>query len=58
MDRFLPVTLVVQNTSPWPVDVVVEVTSTSEGKEEEGSRYWGDDDYDESGPVIWSGMPR
>lgn len=58
MDSFLPVSLVVQNSSAWPVDVIVEVTSTAEGKEEEGPRCWGDDDEGDSGPVMWSGMPR
>lgn len=59
VDSFLPVSLVVHNSSAWPVDVIVEVTSTCEGREEEGSRSWGDDGEDDSGsPVMWSGMPR
>lgn len=59
VDSFLPVSLVVHNSSPWPIDVIVEVTSTCEGREEEGSTSWGDDDVDDSGGgVMWSGMPR
>lgn len=59
VDSFLPVSLVVHNSSPWPIDVIVEVTSTCEGREEEGSTSWGDDDADDSGGgVMWSGMPR
>lgn len=60
VDSFLPVSLVVHNASPWAVDVIVEVTSTGEGTEEEGSRSWGDDDGDDAsgGGVMWSGMPR
>lgn len=59
VDSFLPVSLVVHNASAWPIDVVVEVTSAAEGKEDEGPRCWGaDDEDDDSGPVMWSGMPR
>ncbi|CAN0121174.1 unnamed protein product, partial [Hapterophycus canaliculatus] len=62
VDSFLPVSLVVHNPSPWPVEVVVEVNSTSEGKEELGSKCWGDGDDDgeddESRYIMWSGMPR
>ncbi|CAM9833903.1 unnamed protein product [Scytosiphon promiscuus] len=64
VDSFLPVSLVVHNSSPWPVEVVVEVTSTSEGREGQGSKFWGDHDSDnededgESRYIMWSGMPR
>lgn len=58
MDSFLPVSLVVHNSSRRPIDVIVEVTSTSEGREEGGSVCWGNEDEDDSGHVMWSGMPR
>lgn len=58
MDCLVPVSLLVHNPSPWPVEVEVEVTSRAEGTEE--CRAWGDDDIDSADPrhIMWSGMPR
>lgn len=56
VDSFLPVSLLVRNPSPWPIEVDVQVTSRAEGSQT--SRSWGDDDSAEPGQIMWSGMPR
>ncbi|CAN0265262.1 unnamed protein product, partial [Laminaria digitata] len=58
VDSFLPVSLLVRNPSPWPIEVEIQVTSRAEGSQT--SRAWGDDDDDsaEPGQIMWSGMPR